>query len=218
MNADHFEPEQRFFEHEIAVLALNYRYFGLKIRFFYLRQRQFQPKIGRCELKFLVRESKSVIFDPKFPFCAVKVPFLEPKFPFCAIKVPFFEPKFPFCSVKVPFLHPKSPRPEPSKTQKNPQTRAFNHPTIAFARRNPDIRRHMSDLFRQQTRLDVFFCLLGFLCDFFHERKVDAGAVEDLLNGNDLQSIKRLNHIGFELALLFGEGRHWSGCRNWNDG
>lgn len=28
---------------------------------------------------------------------------------------------------------------------------------------------------------------------------------------DDLQSIKRPEHLGLELALLFGEGRHWSG-------
>ena len=43
-------------------------------------------------------------------------------------------------------------------------------------------------------------------------------AVEDLLDGDDLQFIERLEHIGFELALLFGKGRHWNDCRNWNDG
>lgn len=52
---------------------------------------------------------------------------------------------------------------------------------------------------------------MGFLCDLFHQRQIDPFTVEDLLDSYYLQFIERLEHIGFEFALLFGEGRHWSG-------
>ncbi len=88
--------------------------------------------------------------------------------------------------------------------------RTFAHVTLTIANvsRSEDIRqRLMFTALRQQTLLIVLLRLLGFLSYFFHQREIHTLAVEDLLNREDLQFIERLEHIGFELALLFGETR-----------
>lgn len=64
-------------------------------------------------------------------------------------------------------------------------------------------------LFRKKSGLFNGFSFTSFFGDFFHKRKAHSGAVEDLLDGDDLQAVESRVIFGFELSgfLCFQQHR-----------